>query len=64
MQYFADLFWRSELLEKVESEVEDLNEAEDGEAGEETHRATNQTNQLENNHWVNVKYPSLSVVEI
>ena len=46
MLNFADLLWRSELLEKLESEVEDLNEAEDGEASEETHRASNQTNQL------------------
>ena len=46
MRYFADLLWRSELLEKLEAKVEDLNEAEDGEASEETHRASNQTNQL------------------
>ena len=46
MRYFADLLWRSEPLEKLEAKVEDLNEAEDGEASEETHRASNQTNQL------------------
>ena len=46
VRHFTNFFRRSELLEKVESEVEDLNEAEDGEASEETHRASNQTNQL------------------
>ena len=46
MRYFADLLRRSELLEKLESEVEDLNEAEDGEASEEAHRSTNQPDQL------------------
>ena len=46
MRYFADLLWRSEPLEKLEAKVEDLNEAEDGEASEETHRAPDQTNQL------------------
>ena len=46
VRHFAKLLWGSELLEKLESKVEDLNEAEDGEASEETHRAPNQTNQL------------------
>ena len=46
MRHFAKLLWGSELLEKLESKVEDLNKAEDGEASEETHRASNQTDQL------------------
>ena len=45
-RYFADLLRRSELLEKLESEVEDLNEAEDGEASEEAHCSANQPDQL------------------
>ena len=46
MWYFADLLRRSELLEKLESEVEDLDEAEDGEASKEAHCSTNQADQL------------------
>ena len=61
VRYFADLLWRSELLEKLESEVEDLDEAEDGESSEEAHRATNQTDQLGSKcKWIS----SLSVVDL
>ena len=52
VRHFAKLLWGSELLEKLESKVEDLDQAEDGEASEETHCAANQTNQLEKDHWV------------
>ena len=50
VRYFMNLLQRFELLQKLESEVEDLNEAEDGEASEETHRIANQADQPENNH--------------
>ena len=58
MWYFAGLLWNFELLEKLESEVEDLDQAEDGEASEEAHRAPNQTDQLLGNGkdlWANHK---------
>ena len=51
VRHFAKLLWGSELLEKLESKVEDLNKAEDGEASEETHRAAHQPDQLENDNF-------------
>ena len=44
--YFADCLRCSESLQKSEAKIEHLDKAEDGKTSEETHGASNQTDQL------------------
>ena len=55
--HFSGSLRSSKSLEELESKVENLDGAEHREAGEETHRAAHQPDQLEEKNWANQKLP-------